>query len=65
MIAMGRRARIERKQDAGPGSTLTSLAEIIARLQDQLLDDAKVVEAVARLSEQGRLRRLTRLDRAA
>lgn len=46
-------------------ATETSLAEIIARLQDELPGDAEVVAAVTRLMNQGRLRRVVTLDLAA
>lgn len=62
---MQRIVKSNRKQTARLDSTVTSLAEIMTRLQDQLQDDAKVIETVARMSNQGRLRRVKSLDLAA
>lgn len=62
---MSKRETKRKNLKPGPSVTVTSLAEIMASLQDQLGDDAKVVEAVTQLLNQGRLRRLTHLDRAA
>ncbi|MFH1059059.1 MAG: hypothetical protein V1797_10355 [Pseudomonadota bacterium] len=53
-------------QPAGRAETTqTTLAELIARLQDELPGDAAVVAAVTRMMNQGRLRRDLPLDLAA